>query len=167
MNRRSILALSTLVAAAAAALPAAGAGGNARASTQKVFRNAGCPSRVNFYNPETWACTTITVDPWQIPVGATTTATYSFKAKRSLKYVTVCFSKFVNLASCAYTHNFRTLRRGQVIKRVVQLATPGTMPTNGVEHLDNTTHFYKRWSKASRSDPYWTANSYVQILATN
>jgi hypothetical protein len=167
VNRRSILALSMLVVtAAAAALPAAGAGGNASASTQKVFR-AGCRSRVNFYAPVTWACTTITVDPWQVQAGATTTATYSFKAKRKLKYVTVCFSKFGNLDDCAYTRNFRTLKRGQVIQRVVQLATPPSTPKVGVWHLDNTTHFCKRWSTASRSDPYWTADSYVQILATS
>jgi hypothetical protein len=172
MKRRNLLTLSALAVAAAAAtaLPAAGAGSKITASAQKVFKSSGCGgNRVNSYTPATWACTTVTVTPWQIEAGGATTVAYSFKAKRKLKYVTVCFSRMLNLASCAYTHNFRVLKRGQVIKRMVQLATPPySTPSTGVWLFDNTTHFYKDWSKpASRSDPYWAAHSYVRVLPTD
>ena len=165
MYRRSILVLVGVLAMAAVLAIPAGAGSARRTSTtQKVYKNFKCKSHVNRYDPRTWACTIVTVDPWQAVSGDTTTVTYVFKAKTTLKHVLVCFStiEVTGKLSCAYHHKYLKLSKGRVIKRVVQMPVP-SVTTSGGYKLDNYSRFYKRQKLTVRNLSYWLANSNVCI----
>jgi hypothetical protein len=164
MKRKSVLVLAGIMVMAAVAAIPAGAG---RTDTgQKAYKSFKCNARVNPYDPRTWACTTITVNPWQADAGATTTVTYVFRAKTTLKNVYVCFSQ-INLTktvTCAYKHKYRKLRKRAVVKRVVQMDVP-TVTESGGYKFDNYARFYKRHKLARAGQAYWTANSYMCIIA--
>jgi hypothetical protein len=167
MKRKTILALGgVMIMAALAAVPAS-AVRTARVDVgQKVFRSYECKARVNQYDPRSWACTTITVNPWQADAGGTTTVTYLFRAKTTLKYVNVCFSK-INLTKtipCAYRHKYRKLKKGTIVKRVVQLDVPAVSESGGYK-FDNYTRFYKRQKWTSTRGLYWAANSYMCVIS--
>jgi hypothetical protein len=163
MKARRVLALAGMMVLAALAAIPAGAG---RTDTgQKVYKSFKCKARVSIYDPRTWACTTVTVDPWQADSGGTTTVTYSYRAKKTLKYVNVCFSS-INLTQkvvCVYKHKYRRIRRTRVIKRVVQMTVPAVTESGGYK-FDNYTRFYKRQKWANTKEAYWPANSYMCII---
>jgi hypothetical protein len=136
--------------------------------TKKVFRSQYCKARINQHNPATWACTTITVDPFVVEAGDKFTVTDAYRAKIRLRYVRACFSGMENSRNirCLYQHKFRRLRRGRVIRRTFSLKAP-TDGRYGVQRLDNFTWFYKGQKWADPKYPYWPANAAVCITTVS
>lgn len=127
-----------------------------KAETLRVYKNWQCNMPVKPYSFGTWACTTITM-PQKMVAGKTASVTFQFKAKTTMKYVDVCFSKMDSLG-CAYRHKYLTINRGSTIKRVLVMKVPAaSLP--GSHLLDNYTRFYKPPKYASK-DVYWIARAY-------
>lgn len=169
MNRKSILAtVGVLAVAGSLAIPAGAGSATRTSSTQKVYTSFMCHARVSKYDPRSWACTTVTVDPWQVNAGEATSLTYVFKAKKTLRYTQVCFSGVsYDGVNCIYKHNFRVLKRGRTIKRTFQVQAP-MVQESGNYRIDNLTSFYKRLKGEKKGVPYWeTMRSTMCIIAAS
>ena len=158
MVRKSVL--TALVLLSVLAITSIPAGASPRAvQAVKIYKNWQCNATVRPYSFGTWACTTITV-PRQTNAGGTMRVTFQFKAKMTMKYVDICFSKMDSLA-CAYRHKYATINRGSTIKRVLLMKVPATSSA-GAHLLDNYSRFYKLPKYASK-DVYWTARAFACV----
>ena len=109
--------------------------------SQRTWRSSGCHSRVSGTDLATWACATVTFDPWQVDSGGTMVATYSFEAKRDMRYVKICFPGLG--LDCAFSHKYPLIKRGAVIKRTLHLVVGDASTTTSDQSVANETTFYK------------------------
>ena len=107
----------------------------------RTFRDPQCRTPVVPTDAFTWACTTMTIQPWKVAAGAPLTITYRFRAKRTLHYVKVCFPG-LSTSKCLYAHRYPTIERGAVVKRVVH-DVAGDESMTSIDHILNQTSFYK------------------------
>jgi hypothetical protein len=107
----------------------------------RTFRDPQCRTPVVATDAFTWACTTMTIQPWKVAVGTPVTITYRFRAKRTLHYVKVCFPGLSTL-KCLYAHRYPTIERWAVVKRVVHDVAGDEGITSNSDIL-NQTSFYK------------------------
>jgi hypothetical protein len=107
----------------------------------RTFRDPNCHTPVVATDAFTWACTTMTIQPWEFASGTAVAITYRFRAKRTLHYVAVCFPG-VSTDRCLYAHRYPTIERGTVIERVVHDVAGDESTTVSFDIL-NETSFYK------------------------
>ncbi len=148
-------------------------------SAARTFRDPQCRTPVVATHSYTWACTTMTIQPWKVASGAPVTITYRFRAKRTLHYVKVCFPG-LSTSGCLYAHRYPTIEAGTVVKHVVHdVAGDESMTINYA--ILNETSFYKTSPEAAAAlrerrtmDPsarlstewWWVGTGHVCVIAS-
>ena len=136
----------------------------------RTFRDPQCRTRVVATDAFTWACTTMTIQPWKVAAGGPVTLTYRFRAKKTLHYVKVCFPG-VSTDKCLYAHRYPAIERGTVVKRVVHDVAGDESMTINFDIL-NETSFYKATPEVAaalreerKMDPSSTLNTWWWVGA--
>ena len=164
MKRSKVLTLAAVtLIAAVTAIPAEAV--HSSSSTNKmVYHNWQCGKALNRYDPGTWACTTIIVQPFTVAAGSSTTVTFRLRARTTFRYLLACFSR-INSRSCAFQHRYSKMQKGRTMVRSITMNAPAVSRT-GLYSVENLSRFYKRQKGVVLGPAYWSANARVCILSS-
>lgn len=109
---------------------------NSEVVKTKTWKSEYCGKRVNLWK-ESWACATVR-GPSRAVSGETISVKYTFRVRKDLKNVTVCFESIERPSACSYKRKYRRLARGKTITRTLKMTVP-TLDERIGRPIDNRT----------------------------